>query len=129
MTPENGDINLQQILTCCDIYSRGILQSVRCDAFLPTRTHFAPDNFCPHALRTHACFLPCHTPHPHSHFKIFYILRRTRSKKSLIHSSQQEPQDPICCSQDLRFHDLRSREHIHLDPFTPLRSLSDLFNF
>ena len=46
-------------------------QSVRCDAFLPARTHFAPDNFCPHALRTHACFLPHRTPHPH--LKIFYI--------------------------------------------------------
>ena len=52
------------------------LQSVRCDAFLPARTHSAPDNFCPHALRTHACFLPCHTPHPHSHFKIFYIANK-----------------------------------------------------
>ena len=51
-------------------------QSVRCDAFLPARTHFAPDNFCPHALRTHVCFLPRHTPHPHSHFKIFYLARR-----------------------------------------------------
>ena len=39
-------------------------------------THFAPDNFCPHALRTHACFLPRHTPHPHSHFKIFYIANK-----------------------------------------------------
>ena len=53
-----------------------VYQSVRCDAFLPARTHFAPDNFCPHALRTHACFLPRHTPHPHSHFKIFYIANK-----------------------------------------------------
>ena len=52
------------------------LVSVRCDDFLPARTHFAPDNFCPHALRTHACFLPRHTPHPHSHFKIFYIANK-----------------------------------------------------
>ena len=34
-------------------------QNIRCDTFLPARTHFAPDNFCPHA---------CILPHWPSHF-------------------------------------------------------------
>ena len=39
----------------------------------------------------------------------------TISKKSLIPSSRQEPQDPICCSQDLRSQDLRSQDLITFD--------------
>ena len=47
------------------------MQSIRCDTFLPARTHFAPDYFCPHTLCMHMCFLPRCTPHPH--LKIFYL--------------------------------------------------------
>ena len=78
----NRKISMAKLLACYACTRSGVLsrvqstQSVRCDVFLLARTHIAPDNFPPHALRTHVCFLPHRTPHPHSHLKITILLFR-----------------------------------------------------
>ena len=46
------------------------VQGFKCDHFWTARTLFRTSEFASHALRTHMCFLPGRTSHPHSHFRI-----------------------------------------------------------
>ena len=76
------------------------IRVLECDDFSVARTHVALWGFCPHALRTHMCFLLAFPPHPHSHLLIynmypFLFVSIRGSFFDLIYSKINGP--PIFC--------------------------------